>query len=43
MDNVTMARLLAETADLMEIDGADSFRIRSFRNAADAGCGFHRV
>jgi DNA polymerase (family 10) len=36
MDNATMARLLAETADLMEIDGADSFRIRSFRNAADA-------
>ena len=36
MDNATMARLLAETADLMEIDGADSFRIRSYRNAADA-------
>jgi DNA polymerase (family 10) len=31
-----MARLLSETADLMEIDGADSFRIRSYRNAADA-------
>ena len=36
MDNATMARLLKETADLMEIDGADSFRIRSYRNAADA-------
>ena len=36
MDNKTMARLLAETADLMEIDGADSFRIRSYRRAADA-------
>jgi DNA polymerase (family X) len=36
MDNRTMARLLAETADLMEIDGADSFRIRSYRRAADA-------
>jgi DNA polymerase (family X) len=36
MDNPTMARLLAETADLMEIDGADSFRIRSYRRAADA-------
>jgi len=36
MDNATMARLLAETADLMEIDGADSFRIRSFRRAAEA-------
>ncbi|SPE17439.1 PHP domain protein [Candidatus Sulfotelmatomonas gaucii] len=36
MDNKTMARLLAETADLMEIDGADSFRVRSYRRAADA-------
>jgi len=36
MDNKTIARLLEETADLMEIDGADSFRIRSFRRAAEA-------
>ena len=36
MDNLNMARLLAETADLMEIDGADSFRIRSYRRAAEA-------
>ncbi len=36
VDNKTMARLLAETADLMEIDGADSFRIRSYRRAAEA-------
>lgn len=36
MDNRTMARLLAETADLLEIDAADSFRIRSYRVAADA-------
>ncbi len=36
MDNVTMAHLFSETADLMEIDGADSFRVRSYRNAADA-------
>jgi len=36
MDNKTMGRLLAETADLLEIDGADSFRIRSYRRAADA-------
>jgi len=36
MDNVTMAGLLKETADLMEIDGADGFRVRSYRNAADA-------
>ena len=36
MDNQTMAHLLAETADLMEIDGADSFRVLSYRRAADA-------
>lgn len=36
MDNRTMARLLAETADLMEIDGCDSFRVRSYRRAAEA-------
>jgi DNA polymerase (family 10) len=36
MDNKNMARLLAETADLLEIDGADSFRIRSYRRAAEA-------
>jgi DNA polymerase (family 10) len=36
MDNKTMARLLEETADLLEIDGADSFRIRSYRRAAEA-------
>ncbi len=31
-----MARLLGETADLLEIDGGDSFRIRSYRRAAEA-------
>ncbi len=36
MDNQTMARMLAETADLLEISGGDSFRIRSYRNAAEA-------
>jgi DNA polymerase (family 10) len=36
MDNRTFARLLEETADLMEIDGADSFRVRSYRRAAEA-------
>jgi DNA polymerase (family 10) len=35
MDNPTMARLLTETADLLEIDGGDSFRIRSYRRAAE--------
>ena len=36
MDNVTLARLLDETAALLEIDGADPFRIRSYRRAAEA-------
>jgi DNA polymerase (family 10) len=36
MDNRSIARLLYETADLMEIAGEDSFRIRSYRNAAGA-------
>lgn len=36
MDNQKIARILSETADLMEIDGADSFRIRSYRNACQA-------
>lgn len=36
MDNVQLARMLNETADLMEIAGEDSFRIRSYRNAAAA-------
>jgi len=34
MDNREIARMLAETADLMEIAGEDGFRIRSYRNAA---------
>ena len=36
MDNVTLARLLDETASLLEIDGADPFRVRSYRRAAEA-------
>ncbi len=36
MENREFARVLAETADLMEIAGEDSFRIRSYRNAASA-------
>src|SRR6476660_1381763 len=36
MDNKAIAGVLYETADLLEIDGADSFRIRSYRNAAEA-------
>ena len=36
MDNITVARIFNETADLMEIDAADSFRVRSYRRAAEA-------
>ena len=36
MDNRTMARLLEETANLIEIDGGDSFRVRGYRRAAEA-------
>lgn len=36
MENRAIAALLAETADLMEIAGEDSFRIRGYRNAANA-------
>ncbi|MEQ1948751.1 MAG: DNA polymerase/3'-5' exonuclease PolX [Bryobacteraceae bacterium] len=34
MDNRGIAKLLSETADLMEIAGEDGFRIRSYRTAA---------
>jgi DNA polymerase (family 10) len=40
MENREFARVLAETADLMEIAGEDGFRIRSYRNAASAIEGF---
>ncbi len=36
MDNITIARILDETASLLEIDSADPFRIRSYRRAAEA-------
>jgi len=36
MDNKAVAGILYETAALLEIDGQDSFRIRSYRNAAEA-------
>ena len=36
MDNRDVARLLVQTADLMEIAAEDPFRIRSYRNAATA-------
>jgi DNA polymerase (family X) len=36
MENIAIARLLDETAALLEIDAADPFRIRSYRRAAEA-------
>jgi DNA polymerase (family 10) len=36
MENIVIARLLDETASLLEIDAADPFRIRSYRRAAEA-------
>ena len=36
MDNRIISRLLTDTADLMEISGADPFRVRSYRRAAEA-------
>jgi DNA polymerase (family 10) len=36
MDNKSIAGILYETADMLEIDAQDSFRIRSYRNAAQA-------
>ena len=38
MENKDIARCLYETADLMEIAGEDSFRIRSYRNGAGEWC-----
>jgi DNA polymerase (family 10) len=36
MENRDLSRILNETADLLEISGADSFRIRSYRRASEA-------
>jgi DNA polymerase (family X) len=36
LDNKSIAQLLAETADLLEIANGDPFRIRSYRRAAEA-------
>jgi DNA polymerase (family 10) len=36
LDNKAIANVFYETADLMEINGDDSFRIRSYRRAAEA-------
>jgi DNA polymerase (family X) len=40
MENAEYARLLDETADLMEIAAEDGFRIRSYRNASEAIAGY---
>jgi DNA polymerase (family X) len=40
LENKEIARILNETADLMEIAADDSFRIRSYRNGATAVDGF---
>lgn len=36
MENASIARILGEIADLLEIQGANPFRIRAYRNAAQA-------
>ena len=36
VDNKTIAGVLYETADLLEVAGEDPFRIRSYRNAAES-------
>jgi hypothetical protein len=36
LDNKVIANVFYEVADLLEIDNADSFRIRSYRRAAEA-------
>ena len=36
MENREIAKVLSETADLMEVDGQEGFRIRSYRNAVQA-------
>ena len=35
MDNLAIARILAEIGDLLEIKGENPFKIRAYRNAAD--------
>jgi DNA polymerase (family X) len=41
LENKAIANIFYETADLMEVNGDDSFRIRSYRRAAEALEGHH--
>ena len=34
MENIDIARIFSEVADLLEIQGANVFRVRAYRNAA---------
>ena len=34
MQNADIARIFDELADLLELDGANSFRVRAYRNAS---------
>jgi DNA polymerase (family X) len=36
LDNVSIARILGEIADLLELKGENPFKIRAYRNAADS-------
>jgi DNA polymerase (family 10) len=36
MDNLAIARVLAEIGDLLEIKGENPFKIRAYRNASEA-------
>jgi len=36
LDNLAIARVLGEIADLLEIKAENPFKIRAYRNAADA-------
>lgn len=43
MDNRRIAQVFSEIADLLEIKGANAFRIRAYRTAADTGtCLYHQ-
>mgnify|MGYP006144318427 CR=1 FL=1 len=43
MDNLAIARVLAEIGDLLEIKNENPFKIRAYRNAADTIAHFNRL